>query len=138
MQFNMPGPKSGILMLRVRRLLLLVAAFIAPTGAPSGVCSRAPKRGVAVHTAQSCDVRDAHSISSWWYSWGLGTGFDGSFCDAPDDAAARAPKAAERIVAALVDGVDTLDALCRAVVASCVEIKILRRVRAESSTRRTG
>ncbi len=55
-----------------------------------------------------------------------------------DDAAARAPKAAERIVAALVDGVDTLDALCRAVVASCVEIKILRRVRAESSTRRTG
>ena len=55
-----------------------------------------------------------------------------------DDAAARAPKAAERVVAALVDGVDTLDALCRAVVASCVEIKILRRVRAESSTRRTG
>ena len=35
-----------------------------------------------------------------------------------DDAAARAPKAAERVVAALVDGVDTLDALCRAVVAS--------------------
>ena len=29
-------------------------------------------------------------------------------------------------------------ALCRAVVASCVEIKSLRRVRAESSTRRTG
>ena len=56
MQFNMPGPKSGILMLRVRRLLLLVAAFIAPTGAPSGVCSRAPKRGVAVHTAQTCGV----------------------------------------------------------------------------------
>ena len=77
-------------MLRVRRLLLLVAAFIALTGLPSGVCSRAPKRGVAVHTAQTCDVLDAHKRSSWWYSWGLGTGFDGSFCDAPDDAAARA------------------------------------------------
>ena len=48
------------------------------------------KRGVAVHTAQACDVLDAHNKSSWWYSWGLGTGFDGSFCDAPDDAAARA------------------------------------------------
>ena len=43
-----------------------------------------------MHTAQTCDVLDAHSASSWWYSWGLGTGFDGSFCDAPDDAAARA------------------------------------------------
>ena len=54
------------------------------------VSARAPKRGVAVHTAQTCDVLDAHKRSSWWYSWGLGTGFDGSFCDAPDDAAARA------------------------------------------------
>ena len=42
-----------------------------------------------MHTAQTCDVLDAHKRSSWWYSWGLGTGFDGSFCDAPDDAAAR-------------------------------------------------
>ena len=69
------------------RFLLLAAL---PTGVSSGVCSRAPKRGVAVHTAQTCDVLDAHKRSSWWYSWGLGTGFDGSFCDAPDDAAARA------------------------------------------------
>ena len=35
-----------------------------------------------------------------------------------DDAAARAPQAAERVVAALVDDVGTLDALCCAVVAS--------------------
>lgn len=46
--------------------------------------ARNEKKGVAFNGAQACSTLEPHTDSSWWYSWGLSTGFSGkwNFCDA--------------------------------------------------------
>jgi hypothetical protein len=51
------------------------------------------KKGLALHTSQSCNALAPHTSSSWWYSWATNAGFTdskGSFCDQPQTAVANA------------------------------------------------
>ncbi len=68
-----------------------------PTESPNGLSTSVPtemgpisKRGLAMHTAQSCTALDNHNSVTWWYSWGTTTGFSTGFCEDPDAAAANA------------------------------------------------
>ena len=79
------------MMLLLRRLLvaLFVASFIRSAE------SRNPKKGISMHTSQSCRALEEHSDTSWWYSWGATSdgfsgGGKGSFCDQPVTAASNA------------------------------------------------
>jgi len=66
---------------------------VSPTKSPTvSPTDRVPnsKRGLAMHTAQSCHSLDEHDSVTWWYSWGTKTGFSNGFCDDADAAATTA------------------------------------------------
>jgi len=48
------------------------------------------KRGIAFHTAQSCNTLENHSASTWWYSWATTAGFSNGFCTDPNAASENA------------------------------------------------
>jgi len=48
------------------------------------------KKGLALHEMQGCNGLEAHTNSSWWYSWGTEDGFSNGFCESSEQAAAQA------------------------------------------------
>ena len=54
----------------------------APTDEPEPIVV-SPKKGIGMHTAQSCNALDNYDGASWYYDWGKGDGFERGFCSDP-------------------------------------------------------